>query len=86
MIESGGPILRPGILEPDQPRSVGESLNILNVPIESLSLTRRACLSGSGGNLVLLIRSRPLIIGALSPGHMILSTPIIKNIYIHYLI
>jgi len=79
---SGGPILRPGILEPDQPRSVGESLNILNVPIASLSLIRHTCLSGSGGNLVLFNKSRPLIIGALSPGHIILSTPVIqKNIF-----
>lgn len=35
---SGAPILRPGILVPDHPLSMGLSFNLLNFVIESLSL------------------------------------------------
>lgn len=81
----GGPMLRPGIFAPVQPRSMGLSRSCRNWPISLRILISFSSRSGSSGSFCLSTNSLPLMIGALSPGHIMFAFPIIKSSVKYYL-
>uniref|UniRef100_A0A8W7PKL4 Uncharacterized protein n=1 Tax=Anopheles coluzzii TaxID=1518534 RepID=A0A8W7PKL4_ANOCL len=72
---SGGPILRPGIFDPDHPRSSGLSFRRLKFTISSRMRRNFASRSLSSGSFCCWTSSRPRITGADSPGHTMFALP-----------
>lgn len=81
----GGPMLRPGIFAPVQPRSMGLSRSCRNCPISLRILISFSSRSGSSGSFCLSTNSLPLMTGELSPGHTMFAFPDIKSIVKFYL-